>query len=395
MRWGWQTILTCVGLLVACGGTPEPDGSDSGDDDGSAEPDNDGASDDGQGGGALADCGDRSPDGQKVSGTIDEETSWSGRIYLEGTVVVSGGTVVLEPGTRVIAAPGSELIIGTGSAIFSNGTAASPVSFCGQSEKAGFWKGISLSGDARQSSQLSHTLVADAGADKAALRLDSATLVDHVSVIDSGADGVHASAFAEGSSSLTVTRSAGAPVAITHAAAVSYFPRGGDLTGNGADIVPLRFARAEIDMKFEDLGLPYVQEGDLEIAAGNVEFSAGITYRLAEGVGIVVHGRLRVLGTASKPVVLTSETDLDYGSIRIAEDADENTSFEHAAFAGGDVCLTLERPVQVADTSFDACATAGLLSSTAGAYSQSSYEILFSNLGFGETAPNGADKVFE
>ena len=107
------------------------------------------------------------PDGKKVSGVIDADTTWSGRVYLSGTVTVSGATLTLAPGTQVVAAADSELIVSNGGGIVSGGTETKPVSFCGEDDAAGAWGGISI-GESAGDSSLSYTLVSNAGSAAAA-----------------------------------------------------------------------------------------------------------------------------------------------------------------------------------------------------------------------------------
>ncbi|HSC88203.1 MAG TPA: hypothetical protein VLC09_13060 [Polyangiaceae bacterium] len=227
-----------------------------------------------------------------------------------------------------------------GGTVLSGGTEAKPVAFCGETAEAGTWSGVSISDDAADS-QLSYTLISNAGSGDTALLLDAPTLVDHLAVTDSGSDGVHASIFAKDSATLTVTGAQGAPVVLTHAAAVSPFPLGGDLTGNGDDVVLLDFEESEVDMTFGELGVPYFQPGDLDILAGDVEFLAGVVYHLAEGVTLDVGSgsetvRFDVKGTGENPVEFEGPgEDVQYLRIRLNGLVSEDSAIRHAAFRYG------------------------------------------------------------
>jgi len=405
-------------------------------------------------------------------------------------------------------------------------------------------------------------------------------LVDHLKVANSGADGVHASTFAVGSQSLTVSDSTGLAVVLTAPAAITPFPVGGEFSDNDDDSVRLRFDTIESDTTFAAIGGRYFQEADLEILAGDVKFNAGVTYQIAadgallvgsgdapvlfeavgteeepvvfEGLGVdayfrlfelgemvdidsrlehvqirfggrplsvraaisvrdlliekcggglvvhdqglspdsadlrireieargpievtpdalfsipknsdftgntldaifvrngtltssgelgdfgvpyylgasalgdepvitiasgstltvpaglqlqiaqerqvIVHGRLNLLGTEAAPISVERPLFVDYISIVVAADADPGTTFEHVNFSGGDVCLTLNRPVNVSDSTFSACTTAGIRANTTTettpSYTQSAYEALL----LGTTFKNETDPLFE
>lgn len=70
---------------------------------------------------------------------------------LSGTVEVRSA-LTIAPGTTIVAAPGSHMIIDDGGRITAEGTEAAPISFVGSEAMLGSWYGICFSGDHLESS---------------------------------------------------------------------------------------------------------------------------------------------------------------------------------------------------------------------------------------------------
>lgn len=332
-------LLSCVlgsAAVVACGGEPS-DATDSG---GSGGTGGAGAGGSGSAWDTVS-CGDRSASGAtKVSGVIDEDTTWSGKVYLDGVVTVAA-QLTIEPGTEVVAAAYSKLLVSDGGSVLAQGSVSKAVTFCGEGANAGSWGGIFFAANSA-SSVLSYVLVSDAGSDEVAVLLDGQTLVDHLKVANSGADGVHASTFAVGSQSLTVSDSTGLAVVLTAPAAITPFPVGGEFTDNDDDSVHLRFDAIEEDVTFADLGVPYLQEGDVEILAGEIEFLAGVVYQLAEDVSLEVGTgdetvRFDVRGKEDQPVVFEGREPMPgfFRQIHIGDNVDGDSTIGNATIRFG------------------------------------------------------------
>jgi len=341
--------------VVACGGEPG-DAPDSG---GSAG--NGGA---GAGGSGSAwdtvSCGDRSASGAtKVSGVIDEDTTWSGKVYLDGVVTVAA-QLTIEPGTEVVAAAYSKLLVSDGGSVLAQGSVSKAVTFCGEGANAGSWGGIFFAANSA-SSVLSYVLVSDAGSDEVAVLLDGQTLVDHLKVANSGADGVHASTFAVGSQSLTVSDSTGLAVVLTAPAAITPFPVGGEFSDNDDDSVRLRFDTIESDTTFAAIGGRYFQEADLEILAGDVKFNAGVTYQIAaDGALLVGSGDAPVLfeavGTEEEPVVFEGlGVDAYFRLFELGEMVDIDSRLEHVQIRFGGRPLSVRAAISVRDLLIEKC----------------------------------------
>ncbi len=248
----------------------------------------------------------------KVSGVITSDATWSGLIYLDGDVEIEGAKITIARGTEVVAAKGSSLTVSDGGTLLVAGEELEPVRFCGEEDVAGSWRGLTLTDTASAESEFNYVLVSDAGATEQAVLLNAAALINNFRVEKSGSVGVRAAAFAKGSTGLSVTGAKEAPVVLSDAAAVSPFPTGGTLTGNGDDTVHLRFFEFIIDADFQKLDVPYAVKQGLW---GN----SGIEFIIRPGAKFIVSADMEVScgkkslcqfeGTAEEPIVFEGEKD--------------------------------------------------------------------------------------
>ncbi|NLE88253.1 MAG: hypothetical protein GX607_17865 [Myxococcales bacterium] len=306
-------------------------------------------------------CENRNGDGADVvaRGAIEEDTTWSGTVRLEGSVTVTGAVLEIAEGTDIIAAPGAELVVGEGGALVAAGSAKAAVRFCGAREAAGFWKGLRVEGSAGTGTELSYVLVADAGEDEGALLLEGAALVKNLSVQNSGADGVRAAAFAEGSARLSVKGAEGAAVVLTHAAAVSPFPVGGNLTGNGDDAVRLRFETVPVDATFVDPGVPYVVEESIQGGPGAIRIEAGARFLFEEDTALVVGFKeeqsLTIAGTEESPVIFegVEHTPGFFQGLFLREETLSSSTLSHLVIRDGSTPLSTSAAVRLDDVLFE------------------------------------------
>ncbi|MCC4308051.1 DUF3040 domain-containing protein [Alcanivorax marinus] len=91
---------------------------------------------------------------QVVSGVLDGDTTWGAdRTWiLDGIVYVEGGTLTLEPGTRVEGRPGAALVVTRGARLHAAGRADAPILFTSNqpegTRQPGDWGGLVLLGAA-------------------------------------------------------------------------------------------------------------------------------------------------------------------------------------------------------------------------------------------------------
>ena len=322
---------------------------------GQLEPDSAGAAGElgGEGGtgGALTTstgCDTRDISGAtRVSAAITKDQTWSNTVYIEQPVAVRAGAhLTISPGTDVIVAAGAGLVLGadqTAVTLTAAGTVARPIRFCGAEEKLGAWTGIVAEAGANVMSELRNVSIADAGASDAAVVLKSAMLVENLRIVDSASDGIWASDFDAESQELGVEGAVGSAVVLTDSAAATHFPRGGTIQGNGDNAVHLRFSEMNAVTTFHDVGLPYVQETDVAAPEGKLTFEAGVEYRFAAGVGLLLGAELNkylllsATGTAASPIVfrgLKSEPG-SWGSIQVINNVDPSSVLSNVEIHDG------------------------------------------------------------
>lgn len=299
-------------------------------------------------------------------------------------------TLTIEPCARVIFAPGASLSAARpGSRVVAEGEAERPISFSGRDGAR--WNQLKIEGAARAS--LRHVTLTNGGGDRfyryatLVLRGTGATpaapvaRLDHVTVTDSMGPGVvvdRAGTFAPGSTDLTVTRSGGdvEPFAmIIGEHAIDGVPAG-SYTGNRVDEILVDPEGAnqrgglQEDATMRDRGVPY-RIGDspvdrFNIGAGGADAGRVTTLTVEPGVVMRFHpqgrlgvehytgdfaasGVLRAVGTAARPIVMTSAAPLPrpgdwagvwYGGVPSAQNRLEHVNLEYTGYDCGCVLLT-------------------------------------------------------
>lgn len=205
-------------------------------------------------------------------------------------------------------------------------------------------------------------LVGDPRSDQGLMPLAS---VQHVSIADSASLGALLSqnaSFSDDSLDLTITGSGSAPLRLWQRA-VSSVP-GGQYTGNQDDEILLEeggFGNSAIvgEATLHDRGVPYrLVAGMLVVGSsgddrtpGSLTIEPGVQLRLLQGSRLLVQaydtdeaatGSLRALGTAERPIVLTSAADTpapgDWVGITFKGTPAADNRVEHTtiAYAGGE-----------------------------------------------------------
>jgi hypothetical protein len=325
--------------------------------------------------------------------SIERSETWtaaaSPHLVRGDTKLAAGATLTIEPCARVVFAADAALTAARADArLVAEGTAERPITFEGLAGAR--WGQVTVESPAR--AVLRHVSFADGGGDRfhnnasLVLRGDMllpskpVALLDHVTIEDSMGPGVvaeRAGTFAAGSTDLVVTRSGGDaipfPVVIGEHA-IDALPTGA-YTGNRADEILVEPEGAnsagglQEDATMHDRGVPY-RIGDstvdrFVIGAGGrtaprrttLTVEAGVVMRFHPGTRFEIEhytgdfaasGVLRALGTAARPIVMTSASPtphagdwsgLWYGGIASADNRIEHASIE---YAGGDCGCVLE-----------------------------------------------------
>ncbi|HEX2881407.1 MAG TPA: hypothetical protein VHO25_17885 [Polyangiaceae bacterium] len=312
---------------------------------------------------ALTSCdGTETTEFMVVDSDITGEEHWSGTVYVEGSVKAATAAVLtIEPGTQIVMAQNSELDFAANAdaKLLARGAATAPVQFCGEEAEAGYWAGLKLG--AASETSLEHVQIVDAGAEgSAALILSAAAKLDNVSISGSAGDGVHAVDFSSDSAELSVEGSAETAVVLKSDMALAHFPASVTLEGNGENRVRLSFAEIDMDTTLE-ADVDYVQEGTLSVSNGAVfTLQAGVDYQMDADASLVIGAEgeaatALLLGTELEPVKFsgTAAASGSWRGIALTANASAESQLSHVeirhAGQGGDAALDLQSKITLDD----------------------------------------------
>ena len=355
--------------------------ADSGDDAGSMGSDGAAGSDDGEGGdGAGSMEGSESGDGSSsvtvfacesrsesgavvVSDDVTENVTWSGNVFIDGQIdVYDDAVVTIEPGTNLIFAADADIDFGWNSqavTVKAEGTADKPIRFCGQRDDAGLWRGVTIGRNVTTDSVFAHVLISDAGGSGTALSVFSPVLFTNVQVVNSGGEGVRATAFKSGSSDLSVVGTMSYPVVCDEPQAVDSFPLGGIIEDNGDAFVLLDYSDVTSDVTFHKLPVPYLQKDSVDVYQEAVMvFEAGVDYRFGADTRLTIGwnsqvAELQVEGTEEAPVTFQGQVDQSgfWASFMVNRNVVSSSTIRHAVFSHGGALdndtLVLDAPITI------------------------------------------------
>jgi hypothetical protein len=354
-------------------------------------------------------CGPQSPDAPEASEcpvvtsaapivhglSVAQSETWSaaaGPHVVQGTTTLAANaTLTIEPCARVIFRRDAALVASQpGARIVAEGTARRPITFTG--DNGARWGEVAVQHPARAS--LRYARFANGGGDRfhrhatISLRGDSMTpaqpvaLLDHVTVDDSLGPAVVAertATFAPGSGDLVVTRAGvggDVPFAMwINEHAIDALPTG-SYTGNRVDEILVDPTGAngmgglQQDATMRDRGVPY-RIGDSSVdrfgigeggrtarSRTTLTVEPGVVMRFSPGTRLNVElytgdfaasGVLRAVGTAVRPIVMTSAaatpragdwSGIWYGGIPSADNRLEHVSLEYTGYDCGCVLAT-------------------------------------------------------
>jgi hypothetical protein len=218
--------------------------------------------------------------------SIDTDQTWQGAIAVTGKVRVNAAKITIAAGTTLVMGSDASIEFGWNSniaSVFARGTVAAPIRFCGKVATAGYWNQLIVGNKVTSDSVFENVAITEGGQmTGAALELNAPVMISGMQVAASGADGVHATDFKDGSANLTVTGAAKVPLALGESGGATHLPLGGTFTGNGTDVIALRFDSIEVETAFKNAGVPYLQEMPVKVMAPvKITFDKGVDYRLA------------------------------------------------------------------------------------------------------------------
>jgi hypothetical protein len=268
---------------------------------------------------------------------------------------VAGATLTIEAGATLAFSNNKGLYVaysGETSGLVVNGSPSSPVLFKGaESGGAGAWSGVAIY-EAADQLKLSSVEIRDAGGYGLTAGLVARGVeadITNLLVTDSeefGFDFDEGASFILSSSSIEVTGCAQAG-SIDASQAHTVPEAGAALTGNVDDSVQVTSSVLDTQVSWGDLGVPYEVSSDLYIQDGgllSVEAGADLVFNNNKGLYVSYDGSsggLKVLGTASDPVVFSAAESGSPGAwsgvaiYEAAEEADLSLAYLTIELAGG------------------------------------------------------------
>ncbi len=253
------------------------------------------------------------------------------------------------------------------------GTAEKPIVFKGSTEEAGFWDGIYFKGNATSNSTLEYVTIKDAGSDEAALYVDRAIALKHITIKDSASSGLEAIELDEDSIDLNVESVEKWAAVLTGAEAVTNLPVDGDLTrniGEGSIRVDAANADGKV-LRFKDAGIPYFIGTNIRLVADEtMVVEAGVTLEMGVDMYIEIGAfgnaaTLNVEGTSANPVVIegaTAEAGF-WDGLYVKPTATGASSIDYLTVRHGggsdSACVNIERDITIKNLSIEVCETAG------------------------------------
>jgi hypothetical protein len=288
----------------------------------------------------------------ELKGSIDVDQTWQGAVAVTGPVTVNAAKITIAAGTTLVMGPDASIEFGWNSnvaSVFARGTVAAPIRFCGKAATAGYWNRLIVGDKVTSDSVFENVAITEGGQVKAgetngaALVLKAPVLISGVQVAASGADGIEAIDFKDGSANLTVTGAAKVPLALDGSGAATHLPLGGSYTGNGANMIAIRFDQILAETAFKNPGVPYLQEKTVRVMEPvKVTFDKGVDYRLAVDTELEIGWNSNAStvvanGTAALPVIFgrASATAGMWKTIKIGNMVRSDSVLNYVTISGG------------------------------------------------------------
>jgi hypothetical protein len=325
-------------------------------------------------------------------GVVDGSTDFTEDVELCEDVTVNGNirlsnnaSLTIKPGTTLTMCADCYIEVGAFSqaaTILAEGTAEAPITIKGATEEAGFWDAIYIQENTTSNSTLTHVVIQDGGGNgaDAALEVFKDITLDNVTIRDSDSSGFLATGLSDDSTALVVEGVAGWAGVLRGADAVTNLPLDGTYTegiGEGAFRVELDGVSGE-DVVFSDAGLPYFVQRNIRVSdGGSVTVGEGVTLQMNVDTYIEVGAfgqaaSFNVEGTSAAPVVIEGAAQEPgfWDGIYVNDSTTSASAFDHLTIrhggGGTGPCLTLDKDIDVKNTTIEACETAGFSVSDAG-----------------------------
>jgi len=267
---------------------------------------------------------------------ITSETIWTNRNdgvdYELNCVVTVNSKLTIEPGVVIRCKSNSGIVIENGGSIVAEGTAVDMIEFVGESDVAGYWKGIFIKSNNPLNS-LSHCVVKNGGSSSfdglniksnirlkgnGKLKLKNSTIAksDKVGLYIEGLDLDSDNPLAEFLNN-TFTDNGDYPISTTAPAINSLDGTNSNYTGNTKNKINIRSGKLFGNNVWKKMNIPYLIEGIVLVGHysdnANLTIEPGCTIQFAGDAGLTTGeystgSWLKIVGTASERITLTGET---------------------------------------------------------------------------------------
>ncbi|RVU41558.1 hypothetical protein EA187_18030 [Lujinxingia sediminis] len=283
----------------------------------------------------------------ELSGTIDADRSFSGEVRITSSIDIAA-RLTFEPCTRVTIASGALIAVVENGAINAVGEEDCPVIFesANANPAAGDWQRIDIYNRADNANVFEHAIIRHGdGENYGMIWVEEGAQISmkNVSLEKSAysAIQINGDARIDAFDAVSFKDIGGALVEVAAERVAALAPL--TLSGtNPRPYVRVPFSEVMSDVRWSNLGVPYVSEG-LEAQAG-LTLEAGVTMKLAPEAYVRLRdgGQLVTEGTAEAPVVIESSKSSpaagDWATIEIYSSAGNGSSLTHTTVrhGGGD-----------------------------------------------------------
>ena len=295
---------------------------------------------------AIKECPKSLSGRDEVSRVITKEC---GDVQVTGNYKMEGGSLILQPGAKLVFADGVGMQIGyaASSKLIVNGTKEEPVTFTAGGDKvAGVWKGIEIYGKGARSS-IQNAVIEWAGTKQALLVQAEDVTVEGVTI--RGSKEVAVKVDKNGS----LTKFDGNTFEQTGDQVIRIGPHDAGGLGKGnkfpeGGVVQVVAGRVEEDTTWQDIGAPWHLTGKVEVRgeSGNrstltIEAGNELTFDgdARMQIGYAAEGTLALAGTKEAPVLLRSDEREEAGAwpgIEVYGKGEAEIAHAHFKHAGKD-----------------------------------------------------------
>ena len=263
---------------------------------------------------------------------------------VRGTFSVNAA-VTIEPGTVIVMAPGSQIVVDGSGSLKSVGTAALPIRFTGESKSAGSWNKILFMSN-NANNQMVYTIVEHGGGDgsydASVYCYQNGRLAMSNSTIRNGNNYgilVYTPEFTLSDFSDNTIHDIQLAPALIQPSHIDLFDGTFSAYDNGYNRIEVDYGEIGVTKTIHSTMVPYfIRSGNIEVVAP-VELEPGVNMTMGPGSGFSVSGSgsFKAIGTVSNPITITGEQSVNgyWNSIRFIGSNNLNNEFQYCTISYG------------------------------------------------------------